>query len=185
MTPTPHAPARTTTTHRLLLAAAVLALVLAVTGGRVGAQTPEGGAPPVAHGGAGTQESVFVPVWPCRLVNTQNSAGPLAANEERTYKMHGNTSSQGGAAACGIPQEATALELSITAVSAAGDGYLRVGSVQQALPNATFLNYSELMNISNAGAVKVSSNDNASFRIKAFVASTHVVVDVFGYYIEP
>jgi hypothetical protein len=177
MTPTPHAP------RRLPLLALALSVVIALWAGVAGAQTPEGGAPPVAHGGVGPEESVFVPVYPCRLVNTQNSAGPLAANEERTYRMHGNTSAQGGAADCGIPQEATALELSITSVSAAGDGYLRTGSVQQSLPTATFLNYSELMNVTNTGAVKVSSNETSSFRIKVFVASTHVVVDVYGYYI--
>jgi len=169
MTPPPVAPGRTTPRRRALLAAVVLALVLVVT--------------PAARGEADDDESIFVPVWPCRLVNTQNSAGPLAGGEERFYRMHGNTSAQGGAAACGIPQEATALEMSISAVNAAGDGYLRVGSVQIALPNATFLNYSEVMNITNTGAVQVSSNDNSSFRVKVFGASTHVVVDVFGYYI--
>ena len=177
---------RTTTPVRLLLVAALAALVLAVSGGRVGAQGPaEAVAPPLTRGVPGAQPSVFVPIWPCRLVNTQNSAGPLAAGEERHYRMHGNTSAQGGAADCGIPQEATALEMTITAVSAAGDGYLRTGSVQQSLPNATFLNYSEVMNIGNTGAVPVSSNAQSSFRIKAFVASTHVVVDVNGYYIQP
>jgi hypothetical protein len=178
------APATRRRPHVLVVLAVALTALLALPG-LVGAQgtVAEGVAPPISRGVAGAEPSTFVPIWPCRIVNTQNSAGPLAANEERFYRMHGNTSAQGGAADCGIPQAATALEMTITSVSAAGDGYLRVGSVQQSLPTATFLNYSDLMNIGNTGAVPVSSNAQSSFRIRAFVASTHVVVDVNGYYL--
>jgi hypothetical protein len=133
---------------------------------------------------AAPTESVFVPITPCRLVNTRNSAGDLDAGELRSYRTNGNTSEQGGAAACGIPAGATALELSVSAVAAKGPGYLRLHPAGVATPTATFLNYGPGQNITNAGTVAIRPGaGQTNLSVRAYEADTHVVIDALGYYV--
>jgi hypothetical protein len=179
---------RTSTTRLGLAGLVAVALVLvgaigAAAAGRVATQAEA--PPPRSAGTASPTESVFVPITPCRLVNTQNSAGDIAAGELRSYKTNGNTSAQGGAAQCGIPASATALELSITAVSAKGPGYLRVHPAGGATPTATFLNYGRGQNLTNAGTVQVRKGAaQTNLSVRAFEADTHVVIDALGYYVS-
>lgn len=132
---------------------------------------------------ASPSEAVFVPVQPCRIVNTQNGA-KLGAYQIRQFKMHGDTRPQGGAAACEIPQHAVALEMSVTSVAADGAGYLRVYPAGVGTPQATFLNYGGDHNITNAGTVQVQPGSGVSFQVQALVKPTHVIVDVLGYYVH-
>jgi hypothetical protein len=176
---------------KMKVVAAVVAGVLALsTGTLVGAQAGEtsntGGpaAPPTPKSGSSSPtESNFVPITPCRIVNTQNPAGKLNVGEVRSYRMSGTTADQGGAVACGIPSTASALELTITAVGAEGNGYLRVYPSNQAEPNATFLNYTNLFNAENAGTVRVAGGLGNNLSVKAYQRRTHVVIDVLGYYV--
>jgi hypothetical protein len=174
---------------RTKVGVAALAAVALIGLGAVGAGAIGGGAteapPPRAAGTASPTESVFVPMTPCRIVNTQNSAGNIDAGELRSYKTNGNTSEQGGAASCGIPTSATALELSVSAVSAQGPGYLRVHPAGVATPTATFLNYGPAQNITNAGTVSIRPGANqTNLSVRAYEADTHVVIDVLGYYVS-
>ncbi len=170
--------------------AAALAVVALVGLGAVGASAIGGVgdgavAQPKAAGTPSPTESVFVPMTPCRLVNTQNSAGDIDAGELRSYKTNGNTSEQGGAASCGIPASATALELSVSAVGATGPGYLRVHPAGVATPTATFLNYGPAQNITNAGTVSVRPGANqTNLSVRVYEADTHVVIDALGYYVS-
>lgn len=170
---------------RTKVVGAVVAGALALSAGAVvGAQAQQQQAPPTNKAGSSSPtESSFVPITPCRIVNTQNPAGKLSAGEVRSYHMHGNTSEQGGAAACGIPSVATALEMSITAVGAEGNGYLRVYPAGQPEPNATFLNYTDVFNAENAGTVRVQAGLGNNLSVKAYQKRTHVVIDVLGYYV--
>jgi hypothetical protein len=183
--------ARRTKSRIGLMAVAATALLAA---GAIGASAagPTGGGGAIAGQvrgtGAGTAsptESVFVPITPCRIVNTQNSAGAIDAGELRSYKTNGNTSEQGGAAACGIPLAATALELSVSAVAATGPGFLRLHPAGVATPTATFLNYGPGQNITNAGTVAIRpGGDQTNLSVRAFENDTHVVIDVLGYYMS-
>lgn len=168
--------------------AAVAVVVAAGSAGAVAvgatADANGGEAPTPRAGAQSPSESVFVPITPCRIVNTQNPAGKIQANQTRQYRMHGNTSAQGGAAACGIPQTASALELTVTSVSADGRGYLRVAPAGAAIPNATFLNYGPGQNLGNTGTVAVQPGGGNNFQVRAFQARTHVVIDVNGYYVR-
>lgn len=170
---------------------AVVVVALLSVGAYAGAQSGDGGGdgrPPIPEGepragSASPTENGFVPIAPCRIVNTQTPAGPIGAGATRSYRMHGNTSSQGGAASCGIPASATALEVTAHAVSAAGTGYLRVFPATGAEPNATFMNYGRSLNQSNTGTIAVTPGTGNNFRVKAYLAQTHVIVDVAGYYV--
>lgn len=142
-------------------------------------------APDDRAGASSPTESVFVPITPCRIVNTATSgAGKLGPNVTRAYESQGNTSSQGGAAACGIPSTASALEINMTAPLANSDGYLRVAPAGVAIPNATFMNYVAGFNASNAGTIAVTKGTGNNFQVKSFNSSTHVVIDVLGYYVD-
>ncbi|HEX7134615.1 MAG TPA: hypothetical protein VF228_18725 [Iamia sp.] len=172
---------RTVATAAVVVAASAGALAA----GAAGRMATQAEAPPArAAGTASPTESMFVPITPCRIVNTQNSAGDIDAGELRSYKTNGNTSEQGGAAACGIPASATALELSVSAVSAKGPGYLRVHPAGVATPTATFLNYGPGQNLTNAGTVQVRPGANVTnLSVRAFESDTHVVIDALGYYV--
>lgn len=186
MTPTT-APTRLPRLGRAVVGAVVVVGAVAAVGAYAGAQAGESndGAGPTPWAGAQSPtENVFVPITPCRIVNTQNPAGPIAAGATRTYRMHGNTSAQGGAASCGIPTNARALEVTVHAVSPAGTGYLRVFPAAGAEPNATFLSYTQGENESNTGTTAVTPGGGDNFRVRAYQAATHVIVDVAGYYVS-
>lgn len=174
-----------TTWMRKMVAAAVVVTAASAGAVAVGAVGDDAGPGPTPQAGVGSpSESVFVPINPCRIVNTQNPAGKLQVDQIRQYRMHGDTRSQGGAAACGIPRTATALELTATAVAPEGSGYLRVYPAGVGTPNATFLNYGAGQNIGNTGTVAVQPGAGVNLQVKAYGARTHVVIDVNGYYVK-
>jgi hypothetical protein len=167
-------------------AAGVAVVAMAASIGTMAAgaegEVPDQGPPTPRALATSPAESVLVPIAPCRIVNTQNPAGKVGDGEVRSYRMAGNTASQGGAAACGIPAYATALEVSVTAVLSDGPGYLRLFPTGQPEPNATFLNYGGDHNIGNVGTIQVTSGLLPNFSVKAYRSPTHVVIDVTGYY---
>lgn len=173
---------------------AVVAAIAAaglVAGGAVAASVgdsnnPEAPASESRAGAASPAETGFVPITPCRVVNTATSgAGRFAPGQTRAYETQGNTSGQGGAASCPIPAGATALEINITAPSALGEGYVRVAPAGVAIPNATFMNFTDTFNASNAGAVRITPGTGNNLQVRVFNASTHIVIDVLGYYVDP
>ena len=135
--------------------------------------------------GKGTR---YQTVAPCRTVDTRNAGGPLAPGQTRTFQTAGDRvgfASQGTAnvEGCGVPQRATAVEASITAVSPAGVGFTRpapAGSV----PAATFLNYTPVGGITNTGTLPLALGGLADLGITNAGGTTSYIVDVLGYY-EP
>lgn len=69
--------------------------------------------------------------------------------------------------------------MSVTAVSPAGTGYLRIRPADTGPVNATFLNFGS-SSITNAGTVTLSADGRVT--VGVFGSSSHVVVDVLGYY---
>lgn len=188
------------------IGAASAALLLAGAAGATGSAFAGGGdqPPPTASPdaspssapkilGGGTNEATFVPISPCRIVDTRLAGGKLTPAEgSRVYDVAGTGATfaaQGGKAnGCGIPTGATAIETTITAVEAQS-GFLRVWPANTAAPNATFMNYDDAFNVSNTGAVGINGCTgicliNTDLRVRAFGNATHVVIDVNGYYIR-
>lgn len=187
------------TTRRKRIAAIGLALALAGGGGAAWAQVsddangPSEAAPTVApllfaDGGA---ERTFVPVTPCRLVDTREAVGDFVPNETRRFDVKGGGgtfAAQGGkAGGCGIPTSGVgAVEVTVTSVSASSEGFIRV--YPHGLPNATFLNYTNVFNAGNTGTVSLCGFDgsicivNSDIGVTNFTSTTDVVIDVFGYY---
>ncbi|HEY3631804.1 MAG TPA: hypothetical protein VGL21_12925 [Jatrophihabitantaceae bacterium] len=133
-------------------------------------------------------ESKYTAITPCRIVDTRVAGGKLAANATRSWVVAGTTLfvPQGGTSGgCGVPSSATAVAASVTAVSASGNGYLRIWPYGSAQPNATFMNYTKSFNVSNGGTLTINAAGARHITAKAFGAATHVVIDVSGYYVKP
>lgn len=125
---------------------------------------------------------------PCRLADTRLAGGAFAAAERRTFvvsDLSGVTiGSQGGnPSGCGVGPSPSSVEISITAVGPTGDGFGRAWPGRQALPNATFINYTSGVSVTNTGTVAVNpSLPDEQLNVQAFGAGTHLVIDVAGYH---
>ena len=139
---------------------------------------------------AGVAGSVYVPISPCRVVDTRGGGGGVfAPNQQRSYQVGGGGASfaaQGGAAGgCGVPDGAAAVEASVTAVSPGGNGFFRAWPTGVPAPNATFLNFVQAQSITNTGAITLAPTGANDLTVKNFGGSAHYVVDVQGYFVEP
>ncbi|MCU1498800.1 MAG: hypothetical protein JWM47_2753 [Acidimicrobiales bacterium] len=139
--------------------------------------------------GGGTTESKFVPVEPCRVVDTRVGAPAPNVHQERNFQVRGTGpafAAQGGKAdGCGIPATANAVEVTITGVDPVAVGFLR--AYPGAEPDATFLNYSPALNATNTGTIKLCDALICVSDLRYILSggATDVVVEVQGYYTQP
>jgi hypothetical protein len=111
----------------------------------------------------------------CRVTDTRVSQAPLLANTTRAFAVTG---------ACGVPADAAALAGNAVAVNPGAAGNLRLYAGGMA-PLASAINFSAgrsransaLVPLGAGGEVKVQCNMAAGSS-----ASTHFVLDVFGYF---
>ena len=118
----------------------------------------------------------FYKVAPCRLVDTRNAAGllggpSLVGQNTRTFPLR---------TACGLPSNALAYSLNVTAVpTPAGIGFLTAWPAGQSQPVASTLNAPSNAAVANAAIVPAGNNGDVS------VFTTHntdLVIDVNGYF---
>jgi hypothetical protein len=130
--------------------------------------------------------TMFVPLTPCRVVDTRVTGGAFADREIRAYEVAGSGSAfaaQGGkAGGCGIPAEATAVEASVSAVSPSGPGFFRAYPADQPMPTATFLNFAASQDITNTGAIALATTGTTDLKARNFGGTSQYVIDVQGYY---
>ncbi len=119
----------------------------------------------------------FVPVAPCRAVDTRRAAGPLggptlAAGTARSFALQG---------ACGIPATAQAYSLNVTAVPQGPMPFLTLWPAGQPQPFVSTLNAGGGAVAANAAIVPAG----AGGAVSVFVNGTSdVILDVNGYF-EP
>ncbi len=120
---------------------------------------------------------------PCRVVDTRNVNARLAAGGMLHLKSSGgNLSAQGGSpTGCGIPVDAGALVLNVTAVSPGSAGYLTVFPYGAPMPVASSVNYVAFSTAGNEIVAKQSLGQPASISVYSF-ATSDVVIDVVGYF---
>ena len=136
---------------------------------------------------AGSDGLVYTPVTPCRIVDTRNAGGAIPPGGLRSYNVRGAVVSQGGiSAGCPSPGgEPRAVHLSVTAVPVAGQGHLRMFPFNTPTPLASILNYSTgAGNMANAVSVETCYLCTKDVNVQSFGGTTHVVIDVMGYYFE-
>jgi hypothetical protein len=135
--------------------------------------------------GQSSQDLVYTPVTPCRIVDTRLAdEGPLAGGSSRTFDVDGsNLAEQGGSlTGCGIPLAvAQAVTMTIVAVQPAGGGYLTAWGLGQMPTPSSVLNSAAGGVIANTTIVPVVPGGGNDFSIFSR-ATTHVVVDVLGYF---
>lgn len=115
----------------------------------------------------------FVPLPPARITDTRLTGVSLGAGTRLDVKAAGVS---------GVPAGAKAVALNVTTVSSSGVTFLRVWPAGQPMPSASVLNTDNLRT-TGAGVIagvggegKVSIYNNAG--------STHVVVDITGYFVD-
>jgi len=128
-------------------------------------------------------------ITPCRTVDTRNAGGRLPGGASRAFQTGGRLSgfaAQGARSpiGCGVPQRATAVEASFTAIDPVGTGFLRVFPNGRGTPNATFLNYSGGRGTTNSGTVPLAGLGLQDLAVTNLGGASHLAVDVLGYY-EP
>jgi hypothetical protein len=135
---------------------------------------------------AGTSSSIsvsppsglrFVPVIPCRVVDTRNANGPfggpfIGGNTSRSFAIPNS--------ACGIPFTAQAYALNVTVVPHGSLGYLTISPTGQSRPMVSTLNSLDGRVKANA-AIVPAGNAGA---ISAFATNdTDLVLDINGYFV--
>ncbi|HXJ80498.1 MAG TPA: hypothetical protein VMS64_17690 [Candidatus Methylomirabilis sp.] len=122
----------------------------------------------------------FVPVTPCRVLDTRNPTGPLggpylAAGTARTIAMQSSS--------CGIPSAATAYAVNVTVVPRTPFlNYLTVWPTGQSRPLVSTLNSPDGSVVANAAIVPAG----ASGSIDAFATDdTELLIDINGFFAPP
>lgn len=139
--------------------------------------------------GALGEDLVYTPIQPCRIVDTRNAGGAIAAGQARSFKAAGNGSyaNQGGSAGnCGMQSETpSAVALNVTAVVPAQAGYATIFPYATVRPDTASVNYAASAIVNSAIIAKVPNPALAfDFSIHTFAESDYVV-DIVGYFAPP
>jgi hypothetical protein len=131
-------------------------------------------------GSAQNQPLQFIPVTPCRVVDTRNATGTfggpeMGAGSTRSFPIQSSS--------CGIPSNAAAYALNVTVVPDAALGFLTMWPTGQNQPLASTLNSLDGRIKANAAIVPAGSQNNGG--ISVFVTdNTQVVIDINGYFVS-
>lgn len=131
---------------------------------------------------------VYSAITPCRLLDTRQPSarsGALAAREERDFLVYDAdlAAEQGGAVGgCGLPDDAKAVSINLTAVRPASAGYLTAWAFGGTRPLASNLNLIPNEVLSNEITVAINTDgSDPDLMIYAHV-QTDLVADVVGYW---
>ena len=121
----------------------------------------------------------FVPVSPCRVVDTRNAAGAfggpiVSGGVARSFPIPQSN--------CGVPSTARAYSLNITVVPSGGLGYVSIWPTGQSQPFVSTLNAGDGQITANAAIVPAGNSGGIDFFA---TNNTHVVIDINGYFDLP
>lgn len=134
---------------------------------------------------------VFVPVTPCRIIDTRVAGGPIAANTVRNFDVTviSSYSSQGGEAnncnGVGAAGSFAAAAINFTVVTPSAAGYITAFPYLTTQPLAATVNYTAGDIRGNYAVVKLDQGPSSSELSVYSFAQTHLVADIVGYYITP
>ena len=153
----------------------------------LGASTARRAGAPTKLGAAGA-DLVYTPLTPCRIVDTRVVGGPIGNSGARSfiaYSASGFAAQGGDPSNCGIPQNASALQVKLTASRPMLDGYFTAYASDVARPLASSLNYLAGKDTSNGEIVSLCRPGCATQFTLFTYAQSDAVIDVVGYYMEP
>ena len=130
---------------------------------------------------------VFTPITPCRIVDTRGAGGVIPGATSRVFKgWAANYTAQGGSSStCGLPQttDIAALAVNLLVIVPEAEGWIAAWPVGTSMPLVSNLNYKANDVLANSAILKINQT-TADFNVYT-VASTHLAVDVTGYYSKP
>lgn len=138
--------------------------------------------------GDATKDLVFVPVNPCRILDTRLAGGAIAANTVRSIDVTAvsDYGFQGGAAndcgGVGAAGSFAAAAINFTVVSPSTAGYITAFPHLGTQPVAATVNYTAGSIVGNYAVVKLDQGAAANELNVYSFAQTHLVADIVGYY---
>ncbi len=159
-----------------------------VSGGN-GSPVPKNGDNTEALGDPAS-DLVYVPVVPCRLIDTRVAGGQIGGNSSRSFEVAAATdyTAQGGAATnCNIGSVSgvASAVINFTVVGPTNAGFVTAHAFGSPLPLAATVNYATGEIRGNLSIVPLDA-DAAGNDITVFTfAPTQLVADVVGYFIAP
>lgn len=132
-------------------------------------------------------ELVYVPVTPCRIVDTRKGGGAIAANGLRIVNVAGTSgfAPQGGVAGgCGIPTNALSFTGTLGAIAPSGAGGLKSWPNGSPEVNAAAINYFPVAGAVSSGVtltIRPSAGQNLILRNLG--PAVHIYLDVSGYFV--
>ena len=140
--------------------------------------------------GDAANDLVYVPVTPCRILDTRVAGGMIAAGGTRNVDVTAvsNYSFQGGDASnCGIGAAGSfaAVAVNFTVVTPAGAGYITAFPYLGTRPLAATVNYTAGDIRGNLAIVRLDQGASADEMSVYSFAQTHLVADVVGYFTNP
>jgi len=170
---------------------------LLVTGGKPGG-SPSLQAASAASGtriakvlGDAASDLVYVPITPCRILDTRVAGGVIPANGTRDVDVTAvsNYSFQGGDASncsgAGAAGSFAAVAVNLTVVSPSIAGYITAYPYGTTRPLAATVNYTAGDVRGNFAIVQLDQGSAANEMTIYSYAQTHVVADIVGYYRNP
>ena len=112
-------------------------------------------------------------VAPCRLIDTRAGAGPLADGEVRRFAAAG---------ICGIPPGAAQVVANVTLVDPAASGSVEVGPGSPTWTGLATVSAPKGRTRANNAILALATDGSAAAKVTAPGGSTHVIVDVTGYF---
>lgn len=120
----------------------------------------------------------FYTLEPCRLLDTRSAAGALGGPAlscagDRNFPVAGT---------CGVPFEARALSVNVTATGGTAQGHFRLHAGRTAAPTASSLNYTPGQTRANNAIVPLGILGEIGIYCGQGSGTAHAVVDVNGYF---
>jgi hypothetical protein len=142
--------------------------------------------------GQNTQDLVFVPFTPCRIVDTTVAGGGIPSGVERTFNFRGSVASPAQGGDCdpyslytGSPfPAAIAANVNVLALTTAFSGLAYLAAYPTSgQPSTAWLTFIQGDIISNAGVMPITQSTGL---FKIFVSyGAHVKIDIFGVFLPP
>ena len=133
----------------------------------------------VASGASSSSQNAFVPIVPCRLMDTR-AGGQIGPNQTLTAKSVTSVAGRGTQGQCVIPASATALAVNLTAVGGTAASFLTIWPDEQLRPNSSNLNWAPGAAVANTADVGLSSLGN--FTVFNDSGTVDIIIDIAGYY---
>ncbi|HMF10301.1 MAG TPA: hypothetical protein VKJ00_14275, partial [Thermoanaerobaculia bacterium] len=120
----------------------------------------------------------FVPVTPCRIVDTRGATGTfgapsLSAGSPRSFPLPAGP-------CAGIPAGVGAYSLNVTATNTLGPGFFKIFPQGGASPVVSTLNYVAGQTVANAAIVPAGTGGGIT--VAAGVSGADLIIDINGYY---